>query len=52
MTKENADHSRQAKIMKGEVQGIVKKVNAHMDQMGQAITGITRTSEETGNFPQ
>jgi methyl-accepting chemotaxis protein len=50
MTKQNADHARQAKIMMGEVQGIVKKVNAHMDQMGQAITEITRTSEETGKI--
>ncbi len=47
MTKQNADHARQAKIMMGEAQGIVKKVNTHMDQMGQAITEITRTSEET-----
>jgi methyl-accepting chemotaxis protein len=50
MTKQNADHARQAKIMMGEVQGIVKKVNTHMDQMGQAITEITRTSEETGKI--
>ena len=50
MTKQNADHARQAKIMMGEVQGIVKKVNAHMDQMGEAITEITRTSEETGKI--
>jgi methyl-accepting chemotaxis protein len=47
MTRQNADHARQAKIMMGEVQGIVKKVNTHMDQMGLAITEITRTSEET-----
>ncbi len=47
MTRQNADHARQAKTMMGEVQEIVKKVNAHMDQMGQAITEITRTSEET-----
>jgi methyl-accepting chemotaxis protein len=47
MTRQNADHARQAKIMMGEVQEIVKKVNAHMDQMGQAITEITRSSEET-----
>ena len=50
MTKQNADHARQAKIMMEEAQGIVKKVNTHMDQMGQAITEITRTSEETGKI--
>jgi methyl-accepting chemotaxis protein len=50
MTKQNADHARQAKIMMGEAQGIVKKVNTHMDQMGQAITEITRSSEETGKI--
>ena len=47
MTRQNADHARQAKSMMGEVQQIVQKVNTHMDQMGQAITEITRTSEET-----
>ncbi len=47
ITKQNADHAREAKTMMGEVQQIVQKVNAHMDQMGQAINEITRSSEET-----
>jgi methyl-accepting chemotaxis protein len=46
-------HSRrapQAKTMMTDVQKIVEKVNHHMEQMGNAILEITRSSEETAKI--
>ena len=50
MTRQNADNAHQAKTMVGEAQQVVENVNHHMSQMGQAITEITKSSEETGKI--
>ena len=50
MTKHNADNAHQAKAMMTDVQKIVEKVNHHMEQMGDAILEITRSSEETSKI--
>lgn len=47
MTKSNADNANQAKAMMQEAQEIVAKVNAHMEEMADAIINITKSSEET-----
>ncbi|HEN20882.1 MAG TPA: methyl-accepting chemotaxis protein, partial [Desulfobacteraceae bacterium] len=47
MTKSNADNANQAKAMMQEAQEIVEKVNAHMEDMADAIINITKSSEET-----
>ncbi len=50
MTKQNADHANQARAMMAEANGIVDKVNRHMEDMAGAVTKITRSSEETGKI--
>lgn len=50
MTKQNADNAGQAKTMMGEAGHIVAKVGGHMDDMSNAISEITKTSEETGKI--
>jgi len=50
MTKQNANNAGQAKTMMGDVGRIVEKVSGHMDEMGQAIVEITKTSEETAKI--
>ncbi len=50
MTKQNADHSIQAKAMMAEVRKIVEKANGHMGNTVKAIDEITRSSEETGKI--
>lgn len=50
MTKQNADHANQSKIMMQEANQIVAKVNRHMTDMAEAIGNITRSSEETGKI--
>lgn len=50
MTKQNADHAQQAKVMMGEVQRTVENVNANMLNMAEAITNVTRSSEETSKI--
>ena len=50
MTKQNADHAAQAKSMMGDANGIVQRVNGHMDGMALAITEITKSSEETSKI--
>ena len=50
MTRQNADNAHQAKTMVGEAQQVVENVNHHMGQMAQAITEISKSSEETGKI--
>jgi methyl-accepting chemotaxis protein len=50
MTKQNADHANQAKVMMSEANTIVEKVNHHMQEMAGAVGEITRSSEETGKI--
>ena len=50
MTKQNADNAGQAKAMMAEAKIIVGKVSGHMDEMGNAIVEITKSSEETGKI--
>ena len=50
MTKQNADNANQAKAMMAETKQIVEKVDRQMNEMAEAITGITKTSEETGKI--
>lgn len=50
MTKQNADHANQAKVMMSEAGNIVDKVNRHMMDMSSAVSEITRSSEETGKI--
>ena len=50
MTKQNADHAGQAKIMMEEAHQIVQKVNNHMNDMAVAIDEITKSSQETGKI--
>ena len=47
MTKNNATNANQAKVMMGEINDIVLKVEKHMADMDGAIVNITRSSEET-----
>lgn len=50
MTAGNAENANQAKILASETRDIVSKVNAHMNNMAQAIQKVTKTSEETGKI--
>ena len=47
MTKNNATNANQAKVMMGEINDIVLKVEKHMAEMDGAIGNISRSSEET-----
>lgn len=50
LTRLNADRAHEAKKLMEEVQHIVDKVNRHMNDMADAVTEITRSSEETGKI--
>ncbi|MEW6663672.1 MAG: methyl-accepting chemotaxis protein [Thermodesulfobacteriota bacterium] len=50
MTKQNADNAGKAKTMMEEAGLVVQKVDQHMGNMAQAISEITRSSEETGKI--
>ena len=50
MTKQNADHANQARIMMTDATQIVEKVNRHMMDMSSAIADITQSSEETSKI--
>ncbi|HOG16018.1 MAG TPA: methyl-accepting chemotaxis protein [Syntrophales bacterium] len=50
MTRQNADHATQAKSLMAETKQIVEKVDAHMNQMAQAMADVTKTSEDTGKI--
>ena len=50
MTKQNADNANQAKAMMAEAHQIVDKVDHHMKEMAEAVTEITKSSEETGKI--
>jgi methyl-accepting chemotaxis protein len=50
MTKQNADHANQAKVMMTEAHQIVEKVDHHMKDMAGAIVDIMKSSEETGKI--
>jgi len=50
MTRQNADNAGQAKDKMADVREIVGKVNNHMSEMADAITHITKSSEETGKI--
>ncbi len=47
ITKQNSDNAQQTKVVMNEASQIIKKVQYHMSQMGQAIAEITALSEET-----
>jgi len=50
ITKQNSDNAQQAKVVMNEASEIIKKVQYHMGQMGQAIAEITSLSVETGRI--
>jgi methyl-accepting chemotaxis protein len=50
ITKQNSDNAQQAKVVMNEASQIIKKVQYHMSQMGQAISEITALSEETSKI--
>ncbi len=50
MTKQNADHAHEAKLIMSEANQIVENVNHHMSQMAEAIAQITKSSEETSKI--
>ncbi len=50
ITKQNSDNAQQAKVVMNEASEIIKKVQYHMGQMGQAISEITSLSVETGKI--
>ena len=50
ITKQNSESAQQAKVVMNEAGQIIKKVEYHMSQMGQAIGEITALSEETGKI--
>jgi methyl-accepting chemotaxis protein len=50
ITKQNSDNAQQAKVVMNEAGEIIKKVQYHMGQMGQAIAEITSLSVETGRI--
>jgi methyl-accepting chemotaxis protein len=50
ITKQNSDSAQQAKVVMNEAGQIIKKVQYHMSQMGQAIAEITALSEETSKI--
>ena len=50
ITQQNSDNAQQAKVVMDEASQIIKKVQYHMGQMGQAIAEITSLSVETGKI--
>jgi methyl-accepting chemotaxis protein len=50
MTKQNSNNAQEARIIGNEVSQIIKNVQSHMDQMGQAIAETTALSEETSKI--
>lgn len=50
MTKRNADNSNHAKVMMAQAGEIVDRVDQHMNDMVDAISEITQSSEETGKI--
>jgi methyl-accepting chemotaxis protein len=50
MTRQNADHTGQARILMAETTAVIERVNEHMDHMAAAIVEVTKTSEETGKI--
>ncbi|MCE5280594.1 MAG: methyl-accepting chemotaxis protein [Deltaproteobacteria bacterium] len=50
MAKQNSDNAGQAKAMMHEVQSVVENANRQMAELIQAISEITRSSEETGKI--
>ena len=50
MTKQNAGHAGEARKLMQEAGAVVHKVNSHMEEMAQAISEITRSSEQTGKI--
>jgi methyl-accepting chemotaxis protein len=50
ITKQNSESAQQAKVVMNEAGQIIKKVQYHMSQMGQAIGDITALSEETSKI--
>jgi methyl-accepting chemotaxis protein len=50
LTKQNSDSAQQAKAVMTEASQIIKKVQHHMIQMGQAIAEITTLSDETSKI--
>ena len=50
MTKQNTDNAQQAKAMMGEVQRIVENVNTNMLNMAEAISNVTKSTEETSKI--
>lgn len=47
MTKQNAEHAEECKILMREARKIVEKLNEHMNDMSEAIGKINRSSEDT-----
>jgi methyl-accepting chemotaxis protein len=50
IAKQNSDNAQHAKAVMNEADQIIKKVQYHMGQMGQAIAEITALSEETSKI--
>jgi methyl-accepting chemotaxis protein len=50
MTKQNADNANRAKGMMAEAKAVVEKANIQMAELTEAISQITRSSEETGKI--
>jgi methyl-accepting chemotaxis protein len=50
MTKQNTDHVQQAKAMMGEAQRIVENVNTNMLNMAEAISNVSKSTEETSKI--
>jgi methyl-accepting chemotaxis protein len=50
MTKQNTQNAHQAKVMMGEVHRIVNNVNANMLNMAEAISNVTKSTEETSKI--
>ncbi|HVO65108.1 MAG TPA: cache domain-containing protein [Syntrophales bacterium] len=50
MTKQNTNNAQQAKAMMGEVQRIVGNVNTNMLNMAEAISNVTKSTEETSKI--
>ena len=47
MTQKNAEHARDTSVLMEDARKIVGAVNEHMDNMANAISGVTRMSDET-----
>jgi len=50
ITKQNSNNAQEAKVVMNEAGQIIKKVQSHMGQMGQATSEITGLSEETSKI--